>query len=336
MTQRILAFFTDSGVPKTGLSPTIIIRDLTAGTVVVNGEAMTEVGSGFYEYSFTSYDIDSDYAFRSDGTATLANAERYVFGSNESYVDDIWDAQIADHQVVGSLASEIRASHGTALGGAANGLTKEQAEYIAEQVWKVILENETTAREVLLSRSDFDALKDKVLLKTDIEFPKIINYANDLEDIKSALVKISKEVLNFSTHNKKSLLDSVASLSSQIKGLNTYFESLPDKNELNNKLINSVVEGVAKNFNLLKESMDKANISTDNVGGVIKEFKEDVSGSTKEYIESINNLRSSALILFELVNQMKEINPQMAVLKAALVQMSQMKYDLMMNMTLRK
>ena len=80
----INAFFTDKGDPKTGLSPTIRIRDLADNSLVVTDEALTEVGDGFYKFLFTSYDETKNYVFRADRTSTLVGADRYVFGSNEN------------------------------------------------------------------------------------------------------------------------------------------------------------------------------------------------------------------------------------------------------------
>jgi hypothetical protein len=79
----IIAFFTDSGVPKTGLSPTLDVWEAD-GSQVVTAQAMTEIAGGFYKYDFTTYDEDEDYCIRADGTATLSGAERYVYSTNET------------------------------------------------------------------------------------------------------------------------------------------------------------------------------------------------------------------------------------------------------------
>lgn len=79
---KLLAFFTDSGVPATGLFP--VIRVITIdGDVVVNDKLMTEIESGFYKYDFTDYDADKDYVIRADGGASLPTVERYVYTTNE-------------------------------------------------------------------------------------------------------------------------------------------------------------------------------------------------------------------------------------------------------------
>ena len=85
----ILAPFTNDGLPATGLSPTIRIRELPSKNLVVTDAAMEEVGDGSYSYDFSGYDSLKSYSIRCDGGNTLVNADRYVFAGNESYVDDI-------------------------------------------------------------------------------------------------------------------------------------------------------------------------------------------------------------------------------------------------------
>jgi len=78
---NITAYFAQLGTPKTGLSPTINIRDISDGSLTVSAAAMTEVGDGFYMYAFTAYDPTKDYSIRCDGGATLIDADRYVIAA---------------------------------------------------------------------------------------------------------------------------------------------------------------------------------------------------------------------------------------------------------------
>ena len=80
---NIIAFFTDKGTPKTGLSPTLDVWT-AAGSQVVTAQAMTEIAGGFYSYDFTTYDEDEDYCIRADGTSTLSGSDRYLFSTNET------------------------------------------------------------------------------------------------------------------------------------------------------------------------------------------------------------------------------------------------------------
>lgn len=49
--------------PLTGLSATITIRDKSTNTIVVNNEAMTEIGLGEYDYTFTAMDWAKAYSY---------------------------------------------------------------------------------------------------------------------------------------------------------------------------------------------------------------------------------------------------------------------------------
>ena len=78
----IFAYFTDSGTPKTGLTPTIDVWE-PDGTHLINSVNMDEVGGGFYKYTFAVYDESEDYCMRADGGSVLSNYERYVQATNE-------------------------------------------------------------------------------------------------------------------------------------------------------------------------------------------------------------------------------------------------------------
>lgn len=110
----ITAFFTQAGAPKTGLTPTIDIWELDplnplVNTLIINGGALVEIGGGWYRYDFGTYNYDKDYAITVDGGAAsgLSTAERYKFGSNESFQEDIshetWNATATDFIGVGTM-----------------------------------------------------------------------------------------------------------------------------------------------------------------------------------------------------------------------------------------
>lgn len=146
----ITAFFTNIGVPATGLSPTIRIRRVDTGALVVTDDSMTELGDGFYKYDFTIFDATLDYVFRSDGTATLNDGDRFVIGSNEVPIDDVnndsvrldadgliasavdkivdqvWNELTSGHQAAGSTGLALTDGYA---------LTVEQVNAIADGVW---------------------------------------------------------------------------------------------------------------------------------------------------------------------------------------------------------
>ena len=77
-TISLTAFFTEAGVPKTGLSPTVTAWDVADSSVDVNGEAMTEIAGGWYKYEWSSFDLTKDYVARADGGAGQPTGERYA------------------------------------------------------------------------------------------------------------------------------------------------------------------------------------------------------------------------------------------------------------------
>lgn len=77
---NITVYFEDSGVPATGLAPTLNIRDISDGSLAIDGLNMTEVGDGFYMYDFETYDSSITYTILCDAGASLSDADRYVRG----------------------------------------------------------------------------------------------------------------------------------------------------------------------------------------------------------------------------------------------------------------
>jgi len=88
----VVVYFADAGVPKTGLSPTVDIYDVSDNSLDVNDGAMSEIGGGFYKYNFTGHDATKDYAFVADGTSTLGNSDRYAAGIISENKDAVIDA----------------------------------------------------------------------------------------------------------------------------------------------------------------------------------------------------------------------------------------------------
>lgn len=115
----ISSFFTLNAVPAIGLSPlpTLLVWqvDGITETLVIPSATMNEVGSGFYQYLFSTYDPTKEYVFRVDGGSTYVsdNPERYQAGSIEvvtitnSTVDNIaaqvWDEAAASHVAAGTM-----------------------------------------------------------------------------------------------------------------------------------------------------------------------------------------------------------------------------------------
>ena len=111
----ITSFFTTNGVPAAGLTPTIRIWEVAVGSqnLIVTDDPMVEVGDGFYKYDFSAYDNQKDYVFRSDGGASLSDAERYQTAANDNFADDVadfvWDEPKIEHIGVGTTGEALNA-----------------------------------------------------------------------------------------------------------------------------------------------------------------------------------------------------------------------------------
>lgn len=111
----IVTFFTDNGEPRTGLSPTLRIRNLVTG-ILISSVPMVEKGDGFYTYDFAAYDPEVDYGFRADGGAVLSDYDRYTFTTNDT---GVLEAQIADidiaqiNEIRDAILDEVLSAHDT-------------------------------------------------------------------------------------------------------------------------------------------------------------------------------------------------------------------------------
>lgn len=105
---NMVVFFSAYGVPATGLSP-IISGQTIDGTLVVAGEAMTEVGLGFYKYDFVGYDYLEDYTFLAYAP-TLNTGEQYVALSNDS---DSQNSQGIIKQILGLVMGNSKVTNQT-------------------------------------------------------------------------------------------------------------------------------------------------------------------------------------------------------------------------------
>lgn len=79
----LTAAFFASGVPKTGLTPTVKIWDVIASTIALPATPMVEVGDGIYKYDFVGYVANNKYIFLFDGGPSLLPGERYLYSSND-------------------------------------------------------------------------------------------------------------------------------------------------------------------------------------------------------------------------------------------------------------
>jgi hypothetical protein len=136
---EINSLYTSNGIPTSGLSPTIriwevdgaiqtLIVGFSTGTGQATDGAMTEIfdsgsppaSDGFYTFLFTDtigYDPTKKYLIRTDGGASLPDADRYQSGAidpiEENIINGVWDEELApDHLGTGTaglILSEVKA-----------------------------------------------------------------------------------------------------------------------------------------------------------------------------------------------------------------------------------
>lgn len=108
---NVLAFFTNQGYPAEGLFPSVRVREVSTGTIVVDWETMIEIGDGWYKYDF-SYDYTKEYVATLDAGDDLSISERYVFSAKDNSLHDakniVWNAQVSSFQTSGSFGEIIK------------------------------------------------------------------------------------------------------------------------------------------------------------------------------------------------------------------------------------
>ena len=108
---KFTAFFIDSTTapwtPIEGLSATITIRESNAPyTVVVNDEAMIEMGGWHYIYTFSGMSTEKDYVYTCDPNSSLAFIESWV---TDKRINSL-DRNISDIVSWGWLRSKVNLS----------------------------------------------------------------------------------------------------------------------------------------------------------------------------------------------------------------------------------
>jgi len=117
------AFYTEYGEPKTGLFPTIDIRRVDTGAVVVAAAAMADIGGGFYKYDYLAFNPVIPYAAVCDGWGGAPPSpdsldQRYTYGGNTlevaSIAAGVWDEPAGLHIAAGTFGSEVNITYADA------------------------------------------------------------------------------------------------------------------------------------------------------------------------------------------------------------------------------
>lgn len=82
---HIVAYITEDGAAKTGLSATLTLYNVETSNKALNAVNMVEMGGGFYKYDYTNISNDKIYAAVVDGSSTIKrSSERYIVGYSEA------------------------------------------------------------------------------------------------------------------------------------------------------------------------------------------------------------------------------------------------------------
>lgn len=93
---QIVVNYTNGGLPITGLSPIIKIREVGTGSIVIPAGNMIDIGDGFYKYLFTTFDTNKTYVYVVDGGNTLTDDIRYSYGGNDNFIQETAEAVVEE------------------------------------------------------------------------------------------------------------------------------------------------------------------------------------------------------------------------------------------------
>lgn len=333
MIKKISTFFTDAGTPKTGLTPTIRIRDLNTDLLVVTDAVMTETGDGFYAYNFTTYDENSEYSIRCDGGVTLTSAfDRYTYAGNESYQEDILDTPISTHSIVGSVGAAILGNLGAPTSSShSGGITKRQAEDIARLVWEYMFTNDQNAQEVLMSRSEFNHIKDTVLLSDKNVLPESFDYSKELSVLQKSVGDLSK---NITVLSKKDTKVSVVVPDSLVKEINLITKNLSDFYSKVDNTMSSISPAINSTVSILEQSVGSLDKKVDGLSVQLSSNNLDLS-KADELAVALNTLKDSLTTIMMVAEKMSGDTEARRAIKKSLVNLTDLKFR-MLNSNLRR
>jgi len=211
---KFSAFFTSSGVPQTGLNPTISVW-LPNGSQIVTEESMTGVAGGWYYYTLGGFENERDYFIRADGGASLPAAERYTFSVNAPVGG-------GGLSLTGDMVMTLKKMED-------NLATKKEIEELLEKLTGVVTD----------VGSKFDKKKEK---KDNKEISKMSSDVNDKIDL---LVKESKGA---SQELAKSLRKDFKDLDSEVKKVNSEMKKNKEDMKKDIKIIIDLNNKVTKNI----------------------------------------------------------------------------------------
>jgi hypothetical protein len=138
----LLSFFTTRGLPASGLTPTIRVRTVFDGALIVEDGSMVEVGDGWYKYDFATYDPAIDYAIRCDGGSGQPVNERYTFAGSDNSAA-VWSSTLRTLTAFGFTVATASDGDIAAIKATTAALPTEA------EIWQRVVEAGLTAEELL-------------------------------------------------------------------------------------------------------------------------------------------------------------------------------------------
>lgn len=178
--------------PLTGLSATITIRDKSTNTVVVDNEAMTEIGLGEYDYTFTAMVSTKSYSYVMNPNTTSAYVVSWFVDPRMANMD--W--AITDIRGGGGFSINL-----SGVTGSISNLSKQITKQISELP-------QIDLNEI---KSHIDIAKDQVI--TTIESIEQAEFVQEEKEAKKAvklLTTLDKKVSSYIDSEMKSKDDTSA------------------------------------------------------------------------------------------------------------------------------
>jgi len=100
------ASFSEGNAPKTGLTPSLTVWDMSDYSIDLNAVTMTEIGSsGAYRYDVSSLDFSKAYYYQADGGSDDLNP-RYKDGTLQASTGIMKNASLNNFQFVMILSAD--------------------------------------------------------------------------------------------------------------------------------------------------------------------------------------------------------------------------------------
>ena len=239
---KLMTYFSNSGSPSTGLSPTMDIWTHD-GSVVESAQAMIEIAGGFYYYDFTTYNGGLDYVFRADGGAGLSDTDRYQSNSNE--LASVWQEKLNDHKSPMTTGYKMKHFGGGFFPIKDVTLTKKEKEKlfgILDNIYTQTLSQKPLAKEITTIRELFG-----VITNNNKNIKVLIEQINTIRDMDTIEVKnqiaSSKESSASGMDNIKKAVDGkISQMEDKLKAL------ADDQNKITEILIKTLPDDVLEEF----------------------------------------------------------------------------------------